>query len=759
MGASKKRWVKALAFLLLGVASIFALRFLAAGLGEKDEEVPVPRRIDGREEPAGEGASAHGTLENPAPGKTTRETDAPGSPSSPEPPGGGSRAPMDPVLRGAIERKEEGRLLLFRMNLRNKAAALLEEAHGLLAPAHEKLREEQARAGPDVIEGMLRPPASKKNQALRALIRPDVSQRILGSRLLFHVAETRLLLGEALGRSTEAGGYHLKKAYELFEALIWEAENWMLGWFAFLYQARCLIEMGEYGKAYDRCGLVLSLPELKDSPFRKRRDRLVINAFAFGVELLVRARKYDRAVSQAAELERLFPGCIEPGSPDPIAARRAILEKAKAYAGWKKMGKAVEEVNRVIAMGGSTAALGRALLHSWSIACPPPAGENPLDLFQRERQADRKAWEEPFDPDPWRIREKLVPFFGNRRDRGASGAESRTAVARALDWLARHQNPDGMWSCGKFMMNCKMGTCTGPGSSGDYDTGVTGLTLLAFLGAGNTHRVGPHREVVLKGIRALLKRQTPDGCYGPKVASGHWIYGHVFAAQAVAEDFGWAGGTPIMKRPAQRGVDFIVDCQNPYLGWRYGRQTGENDTSVTACAVLALKAAKLCGLHVPKESFDGCLNWFRKVTDEASFETGYWAKGQPAPRLAESEGRFPPQPSMTAAAVTSRIFILESKAADRPETLGGANVVSYRPPVWDVEGGMVDMVYWYWGTLALHQVGGSAWEPWRAAVEQALLDSQVAEGCGAGSWDPVGAWGAAGGRVYATAMCALILET
>jgi hypothetical protein len=27
-----------------------------------------------------------------------------------------------------------------------------------------------------------------------------------------------------------------------------------------------------------------------------------------------------------------------------------------------------------------------------------------------------------------------------------------------------------------------------------------------------------------------------------------------------------------------------------------------------------------------------------------------------------------------------------------------------------------------------------------------------------GSWDPVGAWGRDGGRVYSTALCALILE-
>ena len=31
-------------------------------------------------------------------------------------------------------------------------------------------------------------------------------------------------------------------------------------------------------------------------------------------------------------------------------------------------------------------------------------------------------------------------------------------------------------------------------------------------------------------------------------------------------------------------------------------------------------------------------------------------------------------------------------------------------------------------------------------------------GCEDGSWDPVGEWGAAGGRVYSTAICAMTLE-
>lgn len=38
------------------------------------------------------------------------------------------------------------------------------------------------------------------------------------------------------------------------------------------------------------------------------------------------------------------------------------------------------------------------------------------------------------------------------------------------------------------------------------------------------------------------------------------------------------------------------------------------------------------------------------------------------------------------------------------------------------------------------------------------LDHQRRDGDSKGSWDPIGVWGASGGRVYSTAMRAMTLE-
>ena len=70
-----------------------------------------------------------------------------------------------------------------------------------------------------------------------------------------------------------------------------------------------------------------------------------------------------------------------------------------------------------------------------------------------------------------------------------------------------------------------------------------------------------------------------------------------------------------------------------------------------------------------------------------------------------------------------------------------------------------DMYYWYYGSYAMFQMGGSKyWKPWNSALKKAVLESQRKDGDFKGSWDPDCAWGYAGGRVYSTACMVLCLE-
>jgi hypothetical protein len=347
--------------------------------------------------------------------------------------------------------------------------------------------------------------------------------------------------------------------------------------------------------------------------------------------------------------------------------------------------------------------------------------------------------------------------FGGRKNLRAMGGTRRTeaAVIQGLIWLRRHQNPDGTWSTDRFMANCRKGRCSGPGATADYDTGNTALALLAFLGAGHTHRTGKFKDSVKRALKALKKRQLPDGCYGPRTGDGHWIYNHLIATMAVAEAYGMAGRSPLLREMAQRGVDFTVRCQNPGLGWRYGIRPGDNDSSCTGWAVLALKSARLSGLSVPREAFAGAKNWFDKITDETDYRAGYTTRGDSGARPGDGKN-FPPQEAMTSAAVLSRVFLGASR--NDPRVLGGGSLIKNCLPKWDVQSGSIDMYYWYYGSLAMMQLGGSFWKSWNTAMKDALLPTQHRKGCLNGSWDPVGPWGTAGGRVYATAINVLTLE-
>ena len=73
----------------------------------------------------------------------------------------------------------------------------------------------------------------------------------------------------------------------------------------------------------------------------------------------------------------------------------------------------------------------------------------------------------------------------------------------------------------------------------------------------------------------------------------------------------------------------------------------------------------------------------------------------------------------------------------------------------------IDYYYWYYGTLAMYQVGKDYWKSWNVAMKDTLIKHQLQreDGCEWGSWDPdVAKWGGMGGRVYATAINCLTLE-
>ena len=356
------------------------------------------------------------------------------------------------------------------------------------------------------------------------------------------------------------------------------------------------------------------------------------------------------------------------------------------------------------------------------------------------------------------------------------------AIERGLAWLAAHQSPSGAWEADTFMDWCQGERLspTTPRADGrgnpEYEVGLTGLVLQAFLASGQTFRgSGRYRGVVARALRYLKKEQDEEGCFGSRRVT-QYTYNHALAAVAMIEAFVMTG-SPIVKGSSQRAITFLQRIRNPHAGWRYGNRPGDNDTSITSwmalalcCAQFANEAAERAGQAAPlvidAAALEGASAWFQRMTDLDYGRVGYLVRGSGPARLRPLVDRFPSQyvETMTAATMFLRSLI-RSETSDpdwKAHNERSASLLRALPPEWDATGSKVDFYYWYWGSLAMWQRGGADWLMWEKALHGALLGHQRLEGtvCGVhGSWDPASPWGGEGGRVYATAINVLSLLT
>jgi hypothetical protein len=68
------------------------------------------------------------------------------------------------------------------------------------------------------------------------------------------------------------------------------------------------------------------------------------------------------------------------------------------------------------------------------------------------------------------------------------------------------------------------------------------------------------------------------------------------------------------------------------------------------------------------------------------------------------------------------------------------------------------MYYNYYATQVLHHVGGEPWKRWNGKMRDQLIASQSSRGHEQGSWYMRDRHGDRGGRLYCTALAAMILE-
>jgi hypothetical protein len=346
-------------------------------------------------------------------------------------------------------------------------------------------------------------------------------------------------------------------------------------------------------------------------------------------------------------------------------------------------------------------------------------------------------------PSTYRLR-KLSNRKANARQYGGND-RSELAVEASLRWLASVQTRGGYWDADVFgagQVKVDESGVDRDNAGRDADSGVTALAVLAFLGAGYTHEEGKYAETVDRALHWLISQQQPDGNFGQSAGHFAMMYCHGMATYAVAEAYGMQNdptSNVMLRDPLIRGVRYILDNQNPDGGWRYVKGQ-KSDMSMFGWQLMALKSAEIAGVSVPRNAKVKMVAFLKQ---RSLGEDG---------GLAGYREELPPTPSMTAEALFCK-QMLGMKRTHVSAREAGQFLLARLP-----KESNVNEYYWYYGTLAMYQLGGDRWQTWNNAIRDILISEQRTSGEFAGSWDPVSPWSKFGGRIYSTALSALCLE-
>ena len=329
-------------------------------------------------------------------------------------------------------------------------------------------------------------------------------------------------------------------------------------------------------------------------------------------------------------------------------------------------------------------------------------------------------------------RKGLADFYGTTDECGKS-------VREALRWLASLQAEDGAW---------RLPAAAGSPAGVHDAVALGGMAVLPFLAEGITHEratvqslgTEPFAEVVKKTLLYLGKNQPEKG---EKVgAIGDTMESHVFGLVAFGEAFALSGDADLKTR-ATLAVERLIAFQGKKGDWAV---TEGNSARDTAWAVVALQAARACGVGAPGAAIRKAAKYL---------ETFQTPDLTPSERFAlEADG--PAEAELTAACLLAMEYA--GRKSDAPELMAGCDYLAGRAPAVGAARAECSPLFLLFAGEALRNIEGERYDAWNAAVRSFLTSKQVMEGEFAGSWDPA-IFGGQTDRVWATACATLCLQS
>jgi len=292
--------------------------------------------------------------------------------------------------------------------------------------------------------------------------------------------------------------------------------------------------------------------------------------------------------------------------------------------------------------------------------------------------------------------------------------EVQARTQKGLKWLAARQNDDGAFGIGR-----------GYGRN----VAVVSLAGMAWLSSGSTPGRGPYGIPIQRANDFVLGACRSSGYINVSEGQSHGpMYGHGFATLYLAEIYGMTPGDREVREKLEKAVRMIIASQNREGGWRYENRPSEADISVTVCQIMALRAARNCGLFVPKDVIDRTIEYVRQCqNDDGGFRYQL---------VRRSRSEF-------ARSAAGLVALYSAGVYEGSEIKRALNYLERHRP-----DGFVDPHYYY-GVQAQYQAGGQHWNQWFPRIRDQLLSDQRTDG----SWTDMSF-----SNEYATAMACIILQ-
>ena len=317
------------------------------------------------------------------------------------------------------------------------------------------------------------------------------------------------------------------------------------------------------------------------------------------------------------------------------------------------------------------------------------------------------------------------------------------SVDKALAYLAKIQIPPGKPYAGSF--ECPLVN----------NSGVPSLCVMAFLSKGHTPGTGMYGEVINRGVDFVLSTFNSGNNMFGGLTTGGPMYQHCIATLMLAEVSGMVDPERQRKIDAvlPKALNLIVSAQKVPKnaedagGWRYNPTSTDSDISLTGWAVMALRAGRLNGAAIPKESIDGAVQYILKCRLPAGRSQCVFAYIPNHPRLNGS--------GMGRTGVGVLVLELCGQHGHPATIEGGESMLRGMPRSVRADMGAAMFYYGeYYCSQAMFQLGGKYWETWAPVMYDTLMKGQQNDG----SWpEDMHEWAKAGGQAYSTAMSVLAM--